>query len=57
MNEQLYYCRDWKHRSYEDYDICVSDFVENRSGGVLLQIHCAVIKDGKIVRGYKTRDL
>lgn len=57
MNERLYYCRDWKHRFYESYDICVSDFVEKKDGGALLQIHCVVINNGEVVRGFHTKDL
>ena len=50
MNKDLYYCKDWKHQFYKGYDICVSDFVESSGGGVLLQIHCVVIRDDKVVR-------
>ena len=57
MNERLYYCQDWKHQFYKDYDICVSDFVEDRSGGALLQIHCIAIRNNKVVRGFHTKDL
>lgn len=57
MNNSLYYCQDWKHQFYKEYDICVSDFVEDRSGGGLLQIHCVVIHNNKVVRGFHTKDL
>lgn len=57
MNKGLYYCQDWKHQFYKDYDICVSDFVADRSGGALLQIHCVVIHNNKVVRGFHTKDL
>ncbi|MDE6502459.1 MAG: hypothetical protein K2L10_10280 [Ruminococcus sp.] len=49
MNDNLYYCKDWKHQSYKDYDICVSDFVEEPTKGVLLQIHCLVTHNNKVV--------
>ena len=60
MNENLYYCREWKHKFYKEFDICVSDFAENirnRNGGGLLQIHCVVIHNNKVVRGLCTKDL
>ena len=57
MNKDLYYCQQWKHRLYEDYDICVSDFVDVRDGGVLLQIHCVVIHNNEVVRGFRTENL
>lgn len=50
MSKDLYYCQQWKHRFYKDYDICVSDFVENEVGGALLQIHCVVIHNNEVVR-------
>lgn len=56
MNERLYYCEDWKHQFYKDYEICVSDFVESR-GSALLQIHCVVIRNNKVVRGFHSKDL
>lgn len=57
MNKDLYYCQQWKHQFYKDYDICVSDFVENRVGGALLQIHCVVIHNNEVVRGFREKDL
>ncbi len=39
MNENLYYCKDWKHQSYKDYDICVSDFLVTRNNKV---VHCNI---------------
>ena len=57
MNNGLYFCQDWKHQCYKDYDICVSDFVADRNGCELLQIHCVVIRNNKVVRGFHTKDL
>lgn len=57
MDKKLYYCQYWKHQFYKKYRICVSDFVEDKIGGELLQIHCVVIRNYKVVRGFQTKDL
>ena len=54
MDKELYYCANWKHQFYKEYDVCVSDFVEH-SG--MIQIHGIAIKNGKVVRGFSADDL
>lgn len=54
MRDDLYYCRDWEHRQYKGYELCVSELIENR---VLMQVHCLIMQDGKVLRGYRSGDL
>ena len=54
MDRELYCCSVWKHQLYKEYNVCVSDFVENKP---FFQIHCVAFKNDKVVRGFRTSDL
>lgn len=54
MDKGLYYCSNWEHQFYKEYDVCVSDFVEHKD---MIQIHGIAIKNGEVVRGFSTDDL
>ena len=54
MREDLYYCRDWEHRQYQGYELCVSELIEHHG---LVQVHCLIMRDGKVLRGYRASDL
>ena len=54
MDKELYYCSNWEHQFYKEYDVCISDFVEHMG---MIQIHGIAIKSGNVVRGFSTDDL
>ena len=54
MDNELYYCSNWGHQFYKEYDVCISDFVEHMG---MIQIHGIVIKNGNVVRGFSADDL
>lgn len=57
MEEDLYWCKQWKHQWHGRFETCVSDLIEE---GGLLQIHCIAIEhmrtDSWLVRGCDTTD-
>ncbi len=54
MEKNLYYCRNWEHRQYKGYELCVSELIEHH---MLVQIHCLIMQNGKVLRGYKAGNL